>query len=309
MQIQVWFTNNKYIDVRLFNNKTIAKWFDHFGKLNLLDYYKSVVINHTCQDPLTNNDSEWNIILNTVEILKSIGYNFPYQLPDKFNYNQSTLNLLHRFFTYNAMWYHDNEADSSICNPFDSKFKLPNEMSYVEWLGIIDRINNSVHKIENSVTLSDNKKLIVNKFPITSVYSSPKNKLPTNLSPWLIFTEEDQQYNYTYNDSELPLVVLDNAILGKCVLQSFYDDDDLNAKDCTGRLGSYGGFFIDLNDNRKKIYRSQQFKTWVEKHNRSIDSLPLEFPIGYVINYTDVISWCSWDLIFKKLVFVDNDNK
>ena len=40
------------------------------------------------------------------------------------------------------------------------------------------------------------------------------------------------------------------------------------------------GFFIDLNDNRKKIYKSTQFKDWIKSYNMT--NIPYEFPIGYV---------------------------
>jgi hypothetical protein len=76
------------------------------------------------------------------------------------------------------------------------------------------------------------------------------------------------------------LVLLDQSILGKCVLQSFIENDDPTQDDCTGRLGSFGGFFIDLNDNRKKIYKSTQFKDWIKSYNMT--NIPYEFPIGYV---------------------------
>jgi hypothetical protein len=306
MQIQVWFSNDKYIDVRLFDNKTAAKWFDHFSALSKLDYYKSEII-FGFPSHRVNVDSVWNVLSTAIDKLNSIGYTVPFTIPPKFNYSQSTLNLLHRFFTYNAIWYHDNKLDSSIVNPFDSKFILPSEMSYVEWLDIIDPINSSVHKLANVTIPTDNKKLLINKLKISNVYIAPNNRNPLDLSPWLPFTEEDQQHNYTYFDSELPLVVLDGSILGKCVLENFFDDDDLNAKDCTGRVGSYGGFFIDLNANRKKVYRSQEFKTWVEKHNRSVESLPLEFSIGHVINYDDVLNWFIPTLSVKKLVFNQQD--
>jgi hypothetical protein len=308
MQIQVWFSNDKYMDVRLFDNNTTAKWFDHCSALNSVGYYGGFINSgFTAKHNKVQLSNFWNSILNAIDQLTKLGYNFPYQIPQEFDHSQSTLNLLHRFFTYNAMWYHDNKADSSILNPFDSKFILPNEMTYVDWLSIIDPINDSVHKIENATEPTDNKKLILNELKLITVYNSPNNRNPADLSPWLPFTEEDQQHNYTYFDSELPLVVLDRSILGKCVLQSFYDDDDLNARDCTGRVGSYGGFCIDLNHNRKKIYRSQEFKTWAEKHNRSVELLPLEFSIGHVVNYDDVMSWVTPSLSVKKLVFDRQD--
>ena len=308
MQIQVWFSNDKYVDIRLFDNSTVAKWFLHFQKLSLNNFYDARPISefiHHRQIDKTTIDNCWNSILDTLDKLSNMGYNIAFQTPDIFDYKQSTLNFLHRFFTYNAAWYWDNKNNPTVPNPFDTNFRLPEELSYSEWLGLIDNINNAVHRLEHSTDLVDNKKFILKELPVTAIHVNPSSRTPTDLSPWLSFTEDEQQLNYTYFDSDVPLVVLDLSILGKCVLQSFAEDDNLNANDCTGRLGSYGGFFVDLTDNRKKIYQSEQFKNWVTKHNRDFASLPLEFPIGYVENYQDVLQWINQHLKFKKIMFVD----
>ena len=308
MQIQVWFSNDKYVDIQLFDNCTVAKWFLHFQKLSLTNFYDTYPICNfiNCRRlDVTLVDNLWNSILDTQDKLSNMGYKIPFQIPNVFDYKQSTLNLLHRFFTYNAAWYWSNKTDPAVPNPFDNNFKLSNKISYPEWLGLIDNINAAVHRLEHSTDLTDNKKFILEQLPVTAIHVNSSSRTPTDLSPWLSFTEEEQQLNYTYFDSDLPLVVLDQSILGKCVLQSFAEDDDLNAEDCSGRLGSYGGFFVDLTDNRKKIYQSEQFKNWVAKHNRDFASLPLEFPIGYVENYQDVLQWINQDLKFKKIMFVD----
>jgi hypothetical protein len=103
------------------------------------------------------------------------------------------------------------------------------------------------------------------------------------------------------------MVILNESILGKSVLQSFSENDNPNAQDCTGRLGSYGGFIIELDDNRKNIYRSKEFISWAQSHNRVFNSLPLEFPIGYI---PDFKNQCRKTLlqkmnIFKNIKFID----
>jgi hypothetical protein len=307
MQVWAWFSNNKYIDIQLFDNSVCTKWFNHFRPYSLEKYYGGGVISDLTQVVPQNNqqvETQWNFILNAIYELTKIGFTIPFQIPAVCDYNQSTLNLLHRFFTYNALWYWDSKSDSLILNPFDKNFKLPDDMSYEVWLGIIDPINSAVHLLDKYMS-TDNKKFCSVNMPISTVEIGHTHRSPTTLSPWLGFSKEEQQYNYTYLDYELPLVMLNPSILGKCVLQSFLEDDDLNAKDCTGRLGSYGGFYIDLNSNRKKIYQSSQFKNWIEKHNRSVDNLPLEFPIGYVKNYQDIVSWLGPKIYFKNLEFVD----
>ena len=137
---------------------------------------------------------------------------------------------------------------------------------------------------------------------------NPIRKSHTDLSTWLEFTIEDQVHNFNeYMALESPLVILDGSILGKSVLQSFYENDNPNAQDCTGRLGSYGGFIIELDDHRKNIYRSKEFISWAQSHNRAFNSLPLEFPIGYI---PDFKNQCRKTLlqkmnIFKNIKFID----
>jgi hypothetical protein len=308
MQIQVWFSNDKYVDIQLFDNCTVAKWFLHFQKLssnNFYDAYPNCNFIDCRQLDATSIDNLWNGILDILDKLSNMGYKIPFQPTDVFDYKQSTLNFLHRFFTYNAAWYWNNKTDPTVSNSFDTNFKLAEELSCSEWLGLINDINSAVHRLEHSTDLVDNKKFILNELPVTAIHVNSSSRIPTDATPWLSFTEQEQQLNYTYFDSDLPQVVLDQSILGKCVLQSFAEDDDLNAEDCSGRLGSYGGFFVDLTDNRKKIYQSEQFKNWVAKHNRDFASLPLDFPIGHVENYQDVLQWINQDLKFKKIMFVD----
>lgn len=312
MQIQVWFSNDRRVDINLFDNSAVARWFSFYKKLSLDDYYSARTVEkfviHRESITVTekaNIDRHWNIILHTLGRLSNMGYTVPFQLEPQFDRQQATLNLLHRFFTYNAAWYHDHKNDPAVVNPFDPHFELPKDLSYVEWHTLINNINSSVHFLEIFTELLDNKKFVVDQLPIVLTHVLNSKKSPNDFDPWLSFSVEDQQLNYTYFDSDQPLVILNQSILGKPVLQSFYDDDDLNAKDCTGRLGSFGGFFIDLNDHRKKIYQSAQFQNWIAKHNRDFASLPLEFPIGYVTNYEAMLQWINKDLTFKKILFVD----
>jgi hypothetical protein len=257
----------------------------------------------------------WNTILDALERLCKLGYKLPWQMPHDFDNKQSTLNVLHRFFTYNAMWFTDckNLPDprnidftptQKIPNPFDPNFDLPKKIDYTTWLELIDPINRSVHSLEEVTNLTDNKRFICEQLPLPVIHVRPAYALCNEEQSWLNFTEEEQQINYSYFDSDLPLVILDQSILGKSVMQSFAEDDDFTAKDCTGRLGSYGGFCIDLTDHRKQIYQSEPFKKWLTKHF-FVWGVPLEFPIGYVKNYQDVLQWIDKDLKFKKIEFVN----
>ena len=76
---------------------------------------------------------------------------------------------------------------------------------------------------------------------------------------------------------------MSEEIQGKSYLRAFIDNDDPTELDVTGRYGSYGGFFIDTNDDRKTIYESQEFKNWLDLYNLKKEDLPLEWPLGQVI--------------------------
>jgi hypothetical protein len=312
------------VDIELFQNSAVNKWFTYYQKLSLENFYDAIPVRHSiCYDPLDPDKikEHWKTIVDSLEQLRNLGYKLPWQMPQEFDGKQSTLNVLHRFFTYNSMWFFESKnlpnpfdpnfkPGQKILNPFDPNFGLPKKINFESWTRLIDPINKSVHALESTTDLTDNKQFICKQLPLPGIHVLQSNMFHPDKQfleedqTWLSFTEEEQQINYTYFDSDLPLVILDSAILGKCVMQSFAEDDDFTAKDCTGRLGSYGGFWIDLTDNRKQIYQSDYFKKWLEKHFY-VWGVPLEFPIGYVKNYQEVLQWINKDLKFEKIEFVN----
>jgi hypothetical protein len=254
-----------------------------------------------------NSSKSWNQIKSAIDKLKQINYTFPFSISDEFDRSQDTLNQLHRFFTYNVLWYHDQQIELDKKNPFDENFKIPEYMSFQQWLDIVDEINVAVHQLESACHPHKNKKIILDQHPLSMIICNPIRKSHTDLYPWLQFTIEDQAHNFDeYMALESPMVILNDSILGKSVLQSFYENDDPNAQDCTGRLGSFGGFVIELDDTRKNIYRSPEFTSWAQSHNRALDSLPLEFPIGYISNFENQRSTLLQKMkIYKNTKFID----
>jgi len=277
MQIKINYINNNHIIINLFDNTTIKKWFDYVSNKNYT--YSQVFEQTPSPKEEVNVKAEWNKIENTISYLKTMGFQINFTLSSEFDYHQSTLNNLHRFFAYNMMWYDNNE---SIPNPIDPNFKLV-DISKDQWHQIIDVINEAVHNLEKTATLTTNALSIS---PPTCFLSYHPNK--DRDIDWLQFNETDIKKNYEYfnNIHCQYLVVLDRSILGKCVLQAFSDDDDLSAADCSGRIGSHGGFTIVDNTRLQQIYQSPKFKEWVASFNLNVNSLPYEFPIGYVLNST-----------------------
>lgn len=284
MKLEIMFNSSKFnlsnnIEITLFDVPAIKKWFDYFSKANAETNIYTMTVEQLSawKTPLVDDcETHWNTILTSLNHLRSIGYNFDLIVPDQFDYDQQTLNRLHRFFTYNMLWV---SKDPTTPNPFDLNFTLPTKNMRNIWHTLVDPINRAVHKLEQFSTPTANKSFVDTQFPIHTISFINNNQNYTN--QLLSFDDNDIEQNYSFfNYNQSNLVTLDRSILGKCILQSFLEDDDPAAQDCTGRLVSWGGFNIDLNDNRKKIYKSAQFIEWAERYK--LKNIPYEFPIGYV---------------------------
>jgi len=286
MYIKLLSRIDKFIFIKLFDNSATTKWFDLASKFEFERAYPSS--NIFIYDENKNKKygylikNSWNKIKSTLEQLTSLGFKIPFTISKSYDFNQNTLNMLHRFFTYNNSWYGDMINTSGNCkNPFDPDFTTT--MSYDEWNRLIGVINDSVHLLEN-FTQHPSKK-ILEVYPVKTIIVEMNNKFRDS-KHWVEFDLEEQEENFKYFQYlsiNNPLVLLDGSILGKSYLQSFIDGDDPSCKDCTGRFGSFGNFTIDLNRNRSKIYNSPEFKNWLSKYN--IVNPPLEFPIGMVIDH------------------------
>lgn len=309
MKLHIIFQDKSFIEIILFQNDAVTKWFKHFQKFTSnKNYYR---LGHEHSSRWINQssgviDQDWNEIQSAISELESLGYQLPWSIPTTFDFQQKTLNQLHRFFTYNVLWYHELYNNPTKQNPFDPQFKLPPDINFQQWLGIVSRINTSVHNLEHFTVPHENKTFICNQYPLSFLAFFPIRS-DTDLDPWLVFTEEEQVHNFTdYFANDSLQVILDRSILGKSVLQSFYENDDPNAHDCTGRLGSYGGFEIELDQNKKQIYQSDQFIQWAASHGRTVESLPLEFPIGYIKDpHTLLNELHGFKYKFKTVEFVD----
>jgi hypothetical protein len=285
MYIQIKLVSNKSIYIKLFDNYATKKWFEKFSSYKFAsagavnDAYNHTNTSNLTESPTVLNkiNSDWSNIKLTLQKLKDSGLNTDlFNLPDFFNFDQTLLNQLHRFFTYNVLWLHNED---NIDNPFDPNFKR--ESLNHNWHDLISIINTSVHNLETYVTTPNSN--ILNRYPLEYLQVQ-LNPQPTSNS-WIGFNLEEQQENYKYQEYKKnfknPLVILDNSILGKSYLQSFLDHDDPTSVDCTGRVGSHGNFHIEIDDNRNNLYASKDFKEWLSHYN--IVNPPLEFPIGMII--------------------------
>lgn len=290
MYINLKFGGNQNVLIELFNNSATIKLFDRFSMYNSLDNWHIVPLNYDFnsvnQSPSNYQDQirqSWYSIKLALMKLRKLNFKIPFEIPEVFNYDQQLLNKLHRFFTYNSAWYLENSSNTHLAvtsNLYDPNFIIEFDDFYT-WHKIIDPINLSCHFLE-TFTNNANKNLLL-KYSLNSLCINLKKSGEFDAN-WIEFNSDEQQENYKYQEYyklKKPLVLLDNCILGKSYLQSFLNNDDPNAIDCTGRLGSHCNFLIDLNEDRNKLYNSSEFKIWLLKFG--IKNPTLEFPIGFVV--------------------------
>jgi hypothetical protein len=289
MKIKLDFHDNHYIIIDVFEEN--SQWFNFFEERKKLNEYNpSLELERLCCYSDNYDAREWDKIVENTEYLKSQNFKLPYELPEKFDHNQELLNVIHRFFTYNSLWAlqycnHDMTGITPLVNmepnPFDNSF-IPNDLE--KFLTTISNLNLAVHKLELScMTLQKNRVLAIIKN--NSMRRITINHYEFTSNGWLVVGSnfDELQKSYTNN---YPNVIMSEEIQGKSYLRAFIDNDDPTKLDVTGRYGSYGGFIIDTNTDRRSVYESPEFNDWLGKYGLDKKELLLEWPLGQVIEST-----------------------
>lgn len=255
-------------------------------------------------------------ILQAFYKLEEIGYIYPDYIAEILNkfqctdvlslvtrvINQQDLNKLHRFFTENWRWcYVRGRHRLGEPNPFDPTFKYPANLETKDFFNIIDKINVSVHNLEEFLRPESTKKYVLdNNIVSTSIWVENTSVPVINLE----IEEYLHNYRFALDEDDYP-VVLPPHILGKSVLHSYLDNDILLAQDCLGRSEIGLQFQIDIDKNRRKIYNSPNFNTWVSQYNTTPSSLPLDFKIGRIKDSTLDLDRIKAILYWQRLDITD----
>jgi len=288
MKIKLDFRDNHYIIIDVFEEN--SQWFNFFEERKKLNEYTlSFDLTQLCSYNSNYDAGAWDKIVKNTEYLKSQNFKLPYELPKNFNHNQQLLNVIHRFFTYNSLWAlqycnHDMTGVTPLVNPepnpFDNSF-ITTDLE--KFLTTISNLNLAVHSLESScMTLQKNSVLDIIK-------NNSMRRMTTNYeftsTGWLNVGSnfDELQKSYTNN---YPNVIMSEEIQGKSYLRAFIDNDDPTKLDVTGRYGSYGGFIIDTNQDRKSVYESLEFNNWLDEYGLNKKDLLLEWPLGQVVEST-----------------------
>ena len=210
------------------------------------------------------------------EEIKALGFNVPFIVTK--TPTQRDLNTYHRFFTYNDNWvnYH-HYRKTTLINQYDKKFSYSQGM-YDTFSNIVHNINLIVHDIESALptkqrTFLRNNDLNFQYFDFRFSNSDPKKR----------FIPIDDHLTQTSYRKNYANVILAEEITGKSYLRAFVDDDDPTASDVSGHIVSAAGFNIDVTETRRNIYETHEFRKWLDFYKLDINDIPLEYPIGNVV--------------------------
>ncbi len=253
MKLTIEFTDGHHIKINL--HDSMIPWAKHVQTLTGKYKYglndgQSAIGTHKAPEV-------YKILLDTIEKLQPLRP-IRFTVPENLTNDQEVLNKLHRYYT-----------DSCAVVEQDS-----------ELFDLVSKINYCVHELEAPAPSTITEGYISELWIHIDDYP-----IPTDC--WFDLRDMEQE-NYKFFDYDYEYVVrLDRSILGKCVLQAYEENDDPNAKDCTGRAGSFGGFFIDTNKKLKNFYQSNKFDDWCKGHGKDTKEWPLEFVIGNVEQFSD----------------------
>jgi len=87
-----------------------------------------------------------------------------------------------------------------------------------------------------------------------------------------------------YHSWEPADLILDQAVHGKTIMQSFIDNDDPKNWDTTGHHMSWGGCKLVSTHYRQAIYQGDLFRHWMNRNDVTHQDLWGDYPLGNIVN-------------------------
>lgn len=205
--------------------------------------------------PPENIQQRYQEFKKVINQLADLGFVFDQSVPDSFVLvTQDFMNQAHRHFTNccQIIW-------SSTYTDFDLQARANS---------LLQTLNSHVHFIESYVATPNKIKYSVNQNLEIYLFNDGK-ELGYDMFPF-------RQY-HSYDHADL---ILDPYILGKTLIESFLCDDDPSHWDTTGHVKTNGGACILLDNHRQRLYGSQEFNQWLDRHRVNKNSRFADFPLG-----------------------------
>jgi hypothetical protein len=188
------------------------------------------------------------------------GYEYLIAMPSSVQeVDRAWCNQTHRFFT------HTQQTVNLSGMPKDMANKL------TTWL---QQLNDSVHNLEDFMPPAIG---YTPDFSFDEIYCSDEPSY--NHPGWWQITDEFRQYH----SAEPATVILGSQILGKTLLRSYLDGDDPRDWDTSGHYCNNGALLIQPSNFRSKVYNSDDFRTWLARHDLTPKQVTYDFPIGNAV--------------------------
>lgn len=270
-------SNNKnfWIEVKCVDLPFIDRWYLNAREV-LKHNVESTIRRYPVLTPILDYHSDiethYMEILKSIDILKTAGLVWPVEEPDKFNFSADWCNRVHRYFT--TLVFTKSKLD------FRSKEKFQIDFCDQNIINALHKINEKIHILENYCR-TDHKQKFLEK--LTYLFVSPYQFNQSGYHSNFKFHKFEPN-DYTYHTWEEVDVVMEDEILGKHILRSFFDNDNPKNIDTSGHTGWYGGFRIYQDSNRLEIYNSKEFNEWLAKYNLTKSKVRADYPIGNIID-------------------------
>lgn len=251
----VFPTNRIDVQVNLLDNPGVQAWANKF-----LDNYTTSVLAHDHLWVHHMDVAKFNHAVDHSLILidQLAQYGIVYSGPSISLVDHCSLNHVHRFFTHNQQ----------RCNVRE----FGPDFDYNLVMLMLDQLNIHVHELENYIPRGPDD-IVVDQIEEIKLYHNSQY----GTTDWIDLTDYQQYHSDQHYD-----VILSSEILGKTLLQSYLDQDDPTDWDTSGHHGSAGALQIAYLPTRQKIYQSDSFKQWLERHGANPAELKYDFPIGNI---------------------------
>lgn len=332
-QIQIKLKKGESIEeikIKLFDNRLtkllLSRYFNDSGGYTLLENTSKAYANRYSRTYDNKVKETWEIILTQISKLKDLGVKFTQEIPDKFDFEQKTLNYLHRVFTYGSLFASGRITNEAEEFPFTSDYTTPTILTSVtgenfdpriNLYKISEPINAAVHSLEKFTIPTPGASALTTttKVPRLFFQNNSADNHNSFKVKWLNLTERHtngryiegyEEYNYNFMEyTEQHLVCLSDTILGKSPIVSYRDYDNPTLPDCTGRHMTDGSFQIYPNRVLHEVYESDEFKRWLDRYKLNIDDVPLEMAIGHVVKSSvplESLLQCELDVIYVEWI-------
>jgi hypothetical protein len=246
--------------IKLIDNPAVQSWCNHFlaTPLKVTSHIVGNIVPHTPN--IKTMSVLYDQCCTSINQLVQHGYEYLTARPSSVQeVDRAWCNQAHRFFTRTQQTVNLSGMPKDMANKLTT------------WL---QQLNDSVHNLEDFMPPAIG---YTPDFSFDEIYCSDEPSY--NHPGWWQITDEFRQYH----SAEPATVILGSQILGKTLLRSYLDGDDPRDWDTSGHYCNNGALLIQPSNFRSKVYNSDDFRTWLARHDLTPKQVTYDFPIGNAV--------------------------